>query len=98
MFGDMVFEMTRSFGKVQFKFREHMERLFASIKVLHIPVSMTIEGMEEAVYKTIEVNGAFFDADDEHRVMIDVSRGLLSIYQNIVGVAAGSNIIIAVFP
>ena len=28
MFGDMVFEMTRSFNKQQFKLREHLERLF----------------------------------------------------------------------
>ena len=33
MFGDMVFEMTRSFNKEQFKLREHLERLYASIKV-----------------------------------------------------------------
>jgi len=38
MFGDMVFEMTRSFNKKQFKLREHLERLFASIKFLEIPV------------------------------------------------------------
>ena len=29
MFGDMVFEMTRSFNNVQFKLREHLERLYA---------------------------------------------------------------------
>ncbi len=27
MFGDMVFEMTRSFNKDQFKLREHLNRL-----------------------------------------------------------------------
>ena len=27
MYGDMVFEMTRSFGGEQFKLREHIERL-----------------------------------------------------------------------
>ena len=37
MFGDMVFEMTRSFNKVQFRFREHLERLYASIKYVRIP-------------------------------------------------------------
>ena len=28
MFGDMVFEMTRSFNQEQFKLREHLERLY----------------------------------------------------------------------
>jgi branched-chain amino acid aminotransferase len=37
MFGDMVFEMTRSFNKKQFKLREHIDRLYAGVKVLRIP-------------------------------------------------------------
>ena len=37
MFGDMVFEMTRSFNGVQFKLREHIDRLFDGIKILRIP-------------------------------------------------------------
>src|SRR6266850_251305 len=34
MFGDMVFEMTRSFNKRQFKLREHIDRLFAGINAV----------------------------------------------------------------
>ena len=98
MFGDMVFEMTRSFNKVQFKLREHLQRLYVSIKMVRIPLSMTIEEMERAVYETIEANEPAFVEDDEHRVMIDVSRGLLSIYESVVGVPKGPNIIIADFP
>jgi len=98
MFGDMVFEMTRSFNQRQFKLREHLDRLYASMKAVRIPQTMTIGAMEQAVYDTIEANAAAFAPDDEHRVMIDVSRGLLSIYQGIVGVPAGPNVIIAVFP
>jgi branched-chain amino acid aminotransferase len=98
MFGDMVFEMTRSFNQVHFKLREHLERLYASIKYVRLPVSMSIDEMEEAVYQTVNINKDTFREDDEIRVMIDISRGLLSIYQGIVGVPSGPNIIIAVFP
>lgn len=98
MFGDMVFEMTRSFNKKQFKLREHLERLYASIKYVHIPIEMTIEEMERHVYETIEANEPFFADDDEHRIMIDVSRGILSIYQGILGSHNGPNVIIADFP
>lgn len=98
MFGDMVFEMTRSFNKKQFKLREHLERLYASIKYLRIPVGMTIEEMEKNVYKTIEKNDPMFEKDDEHRIMIDVSRGLLGFYQDVIGLSKGPNIIIADFP
>jgi len=98
MFGDMVFEMTRSFNKKQFKLKEHLKRLFASVKYVRIPIKMTMEELEEKVYKTIEMNEPAFRSDDEHRVMIDITRGLLSIYQGVVGIPKGPNVIIADFP
>ena len=98
MFGDMVFEMTRSFNKRQFKLREHISRLYAGIKILRIPLQMTPEEMEHACYETIEANDHLFADDDEHRLMIDVSRGLLGIYQGIEGLHHGPNVIIADFP
>jgi len=98
MFGDMVFEMTRSFNKKQFKLREHIDRLYAGIKILRIPLKMTPEEMERACYETIEANEPLFKDDDEHRLMIDVSRGLLGIYHGIEGLRKGPNVIIADFP
>lgn len=98
MFGDMVFEMTRSFKKQQFKLREHIERLFAGIKILRIPLKMTPAQLEEACQQTIAANEHLFAADDEHRLMIDVSRGLLGIYEGIEGMHRGPNVIIADFP
>lgn len=98
MFGDMVFEMTRSFNKEQFKLREHIERLYTGVKILRIPIEMTPEQMEKACYETIEANDHLFAADDEHRLMIDVSRGLLGIYQGIEGLHKGPNVIISDFP
>src|SRR5947207_409821 len=98
MFGDMVFEMTRSFNKKQFKLREHIQRLYAGVKILRIPLTMTPAEMESACERTIEANDSLFAADDEHRLMIDVSRGLLGIYQGIDGLHKGHNVIIADFP
>lgn len=98
MFGDMVFEMTRSFNKKQFKLREHLERLYYGLKILRIPLEMTIEQMEKHCYETIEANEHLFNADDEHRLMIDVSRGTLGIYHRIEGLHKGPNVVIADFP
>jgi len=98
MFGDMVFEMTRSFNRQQFKLREHIHRLFAGIQILRIPLDMTPEDIERACHQTVEANDALFASDDEHRLMIDVSRGLLGIYQGIDGLHKGPNVIIADFP
>ena len=98
MFGDMVFEMTRSCNKKQFKLREHIDRLYVGLKVLRIPLQMTPEEMEKACHETVEANDHLFRDDDEHRLMIDVSRGLLGIYQGIEGLHKGPNVIIADFP
>lgn len=98
MFGDMVFEMTRSFNKQQFKLESHIERLYAGLKILRIPLEMTPGQMIEACHQTIEANDHLFREDDEHRLMIDVSRGLLGIYQGIEGLHKGTNVIIADFP
>ncbi len=98
MFGDMVFEMTRSFNKKQFKLREHIDRLYAGVKILRIPLQMSPQEMERACDETVQANEHLFAADDEHRLMIDVSRGLLGIYEGIEGLRKGPNVIIADFP
>jgi len=98
MFGDMVFEMTRSFNKQQFKLKEHLDRLFAGIKILQIPMEMTIDDLEAACIETIEKNEPFFDAHDEHRLMINISRGPLGIYAPIFDGKLESTVVIADFP
>lgn len=98
MFGDMVFEMTRSFNKKQFKLREHLERLLIGVKILHIPLTMTLDELEEACHQTIEKNDHLFSDKDEHRLMINVSRGPLGIYAPIFGGKLEPTVIIADFP
>ena len=83
MFGDMVFEMTRSFNKKQFKLKEHLERLYLGIKIYRIPFDLSLEQMEDICYETIEINEKVFESHDEHRLMINISRGPLSIYSSV---------------
>ena len=85
MFGDMVFEMTRSFNSRQFKLRDHMERLYAGLKILRIPLDIDMDGLESICLATCERNAPAFAPDDEHRLMINVSRGPLSIYTSVFG-------------
>jgi len=98
MFGDMVFEMTRSFNKKQFRLHEHLERLYASIKHVHIPMKMGIDELKNVCYQTIEKNEPFFKDTDEHRLMINVSRGPLSIYSEVFNGKIEPTVIVADFP
>ena len=98
MFGDMVFEMTRSFNGVQFKLKEHIDRLFIGLSILRIDIGLSKSELEVACLQTIEKNKDNFAPGEEHRLMIDVSRGLLGIYQGIENLHKGPNVIIADFP
>jgi branched-chain amino acid aminotransferase len=98
MFGDMVFEMTRSFNKIQFKLKEHIERLLYGVKILQIPFELNIKEIEEAIQETIKVNEPLFAPDDEHRIMFEVSRGTLGLYHQVKDIHIGPNFIIADFP
>jgi branched-chain amino acid aminotransferase len=98
MFGDMVFEMTRSFNGEQFLLREHLERLYRGINQLRISIKETIDDMEELVRQTITTNRPAFSPTDEHRIMINVSRGPLSMYKMIFDGKVEPTVIIADFP
>ncbi len=98
MFGDVAFEMTRSFNKKQFRLREHLERLVASAAWLHIPLRKTVAELESICDEVVRVNEPLFADDDEHRLLINVTRGLLGIYDGRVDVPSGPNLIVADFP
>ena len=98
MFGDMVFEMTRSFNKKQFKLREHLQRLYDGIKILRIPLELKIEEFEEICLETVRRNDCFFGENDEHRLLINVSRGPLGIYKDVFGGEIKPTVIVADFP
>ena len=98
MFGDMVFEMTRSFNKKQFLLESHIDRLLIGLKILRIDLKYSKTQIIDFCYKTVEMNKKYMNPDDEDRLMIDVSRGLLGIYDNIPGMHKGPNLIIANFP
>jgi len=96
MFGDCCFEMTRSFKHEQFKLREHLERLQKSIRYLRIPLEMTLDEMEVACCEAIYANP--FPVEDEHRLMINVTRGALAIYKDVEGTSPSPNFIVSDFP
>ena len=98
MFGDMVFEMTRSFNQKQFRLREHLERMYVGIKILRIPMKLTIDELEKVCYETIERNKDAFEEHDEHRLLINVSRGPLGIYSSVFDNKLEPTVIVADFP
>lgn len=98
MFGDMVFEMTRSFNRQHFKLREHLERLFMSMKYVALDPPMSMDELEKLCVEAGERNEPAFDEHDEHRLLINISRGPLAIYEEVFAEEAGPTVVVADFP
>src|SRR3972149_2431230 len=95
-FGDMAFEMMRTFNKYTFKLWEHLERLFKSLSILEIDIPYTFDELYDAHENLIIHNRKCFAEDDEVRSLINVSRGTLPIYQEMLG-GGEPNVIMAFF-
>ncbi|MAF64057.1 MAG: branched-chain amino acid aminotransferase [Planctomycetes bacterium] len=83
MFGDMVFEMTRTFRHRPFRLRAHLERLYASMRLLQIDGGMSIDDMERATLDVLERNLPTEDDDVDWLIMHDVSNGPLRTYHTV---------------
>lgn len=97
MYGDMVFEMTRTFAQQPYRLRQHMERLYDSMSYAQIDCGLTMADMEAATMQTLERNlSALGDADCQ--IMHNVTRGALPLYDSIVSEGTQPIVTINVFP
>ncbi len=81
MFGDMAFEMTRTYGQKPFRLREHLDRLYASLRLLEIECGISLDEMEQLTLATLEKNLPSEAEEMDWQIMHDVSRGPLAIYE-----------------
>jgi len=72
--------------------------MFIGIKILRIPMKLTLDELEKVCYETIDRNKDAFEAHDEHRLLINVSRGPLGIYSSIFDNKLEPTVIVADFP
>lgn len=83
MYGDMAFEMTRTFGQSPFRLRAHLKRLYGSLQLLEIDCGLSIDDMEKATLETLEKNIATEASDMDWQIMHDISRGPLPLYASV---------------
>lgn len=69
-FGDGVYEVTPFYNKKCFTLVPHLERLFASMKSLHIPAVYTMEELIEFHEKLIEASGL-----EQGYIYLQITRG-----------------------
>lgn len=71
LYGDGIFETVRSYGGVVFRFNDHLNRLYSSMKSLKIRPSISNKETEKAVYKLLRINGL-----KDASIRITISRGI----------------------
>ncbi|MFC1806738.1 branched-chain-amino-acid transaminase [Candidatus Omnitrophota bacterium] len=70
LYGDGVFEGIRSYGRLVFKLKEHVERLYESAHTLMLKIPMTQNEMIKAICKTLKTNKL-----DDAYIRLIVTRG-----------------------
>ncbi len=70
LFGDGVFEGIRSYDRLVFRLREHIDRLYASAKTIMLDIPVSKKEMGEAVVTTLKENKL-----DNAYIRLVVSRG-----------------------
>ena len=79
LYGDAVFDTTRTFGHRIFRLREHVERLYRSMRYLRIDPALTPAQMAEVTEEVLERNRHLLDPGEDYWVSQRVSRGVASV-------------------
>jgi branched-chain amino acid aminotransferase len=75
-YGDAVFDTTRTFGHRIFKLREHVDRLYRSLRYLRIDPGLSPTRMMEITEEVLGRNRPLLEPDEDYWVTQRVSRGL----------------------
>lgn len=76
LLGDGVFDMTRTFGGRIFRIREHVERLYRSLRALRIDPGLDPDEMVVISEEVLRRNQHFLDANTDYWVAQRISRGI----------------------
>jgi branched-chain amino acid aminotransferase len=98
MYGDMAFEMTRTYNRRPFRLREHLRRLYGSLRLLETDCGLSPGEMERLTLETLERNLPTEPADMDWQIMHDVSRGPLDLYRSAFADASRSTVSINCWP
>ena len=76
VFGDAVFDTTRTFGGTIFRLKEHLDRLYNSLKYMRIDPGMSKDEMADLTMQVLESNLPLLGENDDYWVTQRVTRGL----------------------
>jgi branched-chain amino acid aminotransferase len=96
-YGDAVFDTTRTFSHRVFKLREHVERLYRSLRYLRIDAGLSPVAMVEITEEVLRRNLSLLEPDEDYWVTQRVSRGLDPVDRAVFG-QDGATVIVECLP
>src|ERR1700677_2460501 len=79
-FGDMAFDVTRTYQQRPFRLRDHLGRLFHSLAQMQIDPGVSLDELEHATAETLQRNLPTEAADVDWNITHNVSRGPVSTF------------------
>ncbi|MBX6322246.1 MAG: aminotransferase class IV [Rhodospirillaceae bacterium] len=76
LYGDAVFDTTRTFNHKPFRLKEHVERLYRSLSYLRIDPGLKPEALIAITEEVLALNLPLLDPDEDTWVTQRISRGL----------------------
>jgi branched-chain amino acid aminotransferase len=81
-FGDMAFEVTRTFHRRPFLLRGHLDRLFHSLGAMRIDPLLSVDELEQITQQTLERNLPSESDDVDWNIIHNISRGPAAGFQD----------------
>lgn len=98
MLGDMVYEMTRTFGHKPFLLDRHLDRLMVSLEMAEIDCGLSRQQLEDLSLQVVEANNTYVEDDLDFFIRHDISRGPMSFYCRYLPEQMHPTVIIACIP
>ena len=75
--GEGVYDVARTFAHKPFRLKEHIDRLYRSLRYTRIDCGITPDGMERISLEVFERNKYFLGPEDDCAIWQVISRGIL---------------------
>jgi branched-chain amino acid aminotransferase len=76
-YGDAVFDTTRTFGHRIFKLREHLERLYRSLRYVRIDPGLSLDEMAAITEDVVARNLPLLGPDEDYWISQRITRGIV---------------------
>lgn len=97
MYGDICFELTRSFKQKPYRLRDHLDRLYDSLAYTEIDCGLSKDEMEAVSLELVERSFPAL-ADFEFHLYHQISRGGMGLYEELIDEGTDPIVAINIYP